>query len=232
MLQSISALPCKKVDTSHGISCLCTNEYCDTIPEIPTDLGPNKYVVYTSSKEGLRLEQKIGTFATKDTPPDSSTSSPPPRRISVNDKITYQTIYGFGNAITDAAVINYNKMDQSIKNLLLKQYWGSESDGTDFDIGRIPISSTDFSTHVYSYDDVYNDYDLKNFSIQVDHDSGKIDFIKKVQSLKPNISFFATSWAPPAWMTKQNTTIKNPSLRTDNNIPQIYSNYRKFSPSP
>ena len=106
----------------------------------------------------------------------------------------YQTIHGFGNAITDALFPLDTIKKSQIQELLLKQYWGADNEGTNFYIGRIPISSTDFSTHVYSYDDVNDDYDLKHFSIQVDHDIGKIDFIKKVQSLNPNISFFATSW--------------------------------------
>ena len=219
-----SALPCAKVTTSHGISCLCNTKYCDTVPPLPSNLGSNQYVIYTSSKKGLRLDQTIGTFKNFEEQ-TFMTSTSSPRKIHINDKVLYQTIHGFGNAITDAALVNYYKMEPQIQELLLKQYWGADNEGTNFYIGRIPISSTDFSTHVYSYDDVNDDYDLEHFSIQVDHDIGKIDFIKKVQSLNPNISFFATSWAPPAWMTKQNTTIKNPSLRKDNNIPEIYSNY-------
>lgn len=36
-------------------------------------------------------------------------------------------------------------------------------------MGRVPISSTDFSTRIYSYDDVPNDFQLKHFAL-VDED--------------------------------------------------------------
>ena len=157
-----SALPCAKVTTSHGISCLCNTKYCDTVPPLPSNLGSNQYVIYTSSKKGLRLDQSIGTFKNFEEQ-TFMTSTSSPRKIHINDKVLYQTIHGFGNAITDAALVNYYKMEPQIQELLLKQYWGADNEGTNFYIGRIPISSTDFSTHVYSYDDVNDDYDLKQY---------------------------------------------------------------------
>ena len=69
---------------------------------------------------------------------------------------TYQTIKGFGNAFTDAAAINYDRLDN--KTLLLEQYWGTN--GLGFSVGRVPIASCDFSTSSWSYDDVNNDVDL------------------------------------------------------------------------
>ena len=34
-------MPCAKVTTSHGISCLCNTKYCDTVPPLPSNLGWN-----------------------------------------------------------------------------------------------------------------------------------------------------------------------------------------------
>ena len=108
--------------------------------------------------------------------------------------------------------MNYNKMSAATQSMLLEQYWGMN--GTRFNVGRVPISSTDFSTHVYSYDDVPGDLALEHFSIDVDRDMGKLNFIKKVLELNTkNMSLFASSWAPPAWMTQQNRTTKNPTLK-------------------
>ena len=84
----------------------------------------------------------------------------------MNSTETYQEIFGFGNALTDASAIGYRKMTTKIQEQLLKQYWGSGS--ANFTVSRIPIASTDFSTHVYSYDDVANDTSLYYFSIDVD----------------------------------------------------------------
>ena len=83
------------------------------------------------------------------TPPPT----PPPPTTTTQ---TYQTIKGFGNAFTDAAAINYDRLDN--KTLLLEQYWGTN--GLGFSVGRVPIASCDFSTSSWSYDDVNNDVDL------------------------------------------------------------------------
>jgi len=40
--------------------------------------------------------------------------------------------------------------------------------GIRYNLGRVPIGSCDFSTRNYSYDEVHNDFDLKNFSITDD----------------------------------------------------------------
>ena len=37
--------------------------------------------------------------------------------------------------------------------------------GIEYNIGRVPMASCDFSTHVYSYDDYDGDFQLKNFSL-------------------------------------------------------------------
>ena len=85
------------------------------------------------------------------------------RTIMVDEGTKYQKLLGFGNALTDAAILNYNKMNAATQTMLLEQYWGTN--GTRFNVGRVPISSTDFSTHVYSYDDVPGDLALDHFPL-------------------------------------------------------------------
>ena len=155
-LHAATSLPCDPLKTSHGISCLCTLAYCDTVPEIPNTLGSNEYIIYTSSKSGSRLKEKLGTFK------ELSRYSEPDRKVNVRADVEFQKIHGFGNALTDAAILNYNKMDPRLQKTILKQYWGADNKGAKFNVARIPISSTDFSTHVYSYDDKTDDYNLEN----------------------------------------------------------------------
>lgn len=100
-----------------------------------------------SSKAGARLElQQV---------PELTSTPAHDRQIRMNRTTTYQEIFGFGNALTDAAAINFRKMTPSTQEQILRQYWGPGS--ANFTVGRIPIASCDFSTHVYSYDDVKDD---------------------------------------------------------------------------
>ena len=137
------------------------------------------------------------------------------RQIHIDPSTTFQTLLGFGNALTDAALLNFKKMTSKVQAELLEQYWGAS--GTQFQVGRIPISSTDFSTHVYSYNDNPGDTSLSKFSIDVDRKMGKIDFIDKVLSKASTagrqMTLFASSWAAPIWMTAENSAVDNPTLK-------------------
>jgi glucosylceramidase len=202
---TLASHECNVRKEKYGDVCLCTEQHCDSILPLPKALNGSQYVVYTSTKAGLRMQQTIGTVRNHSVKQNK-------RTIMVDEGTKYQKLLGFGNALTDAAILNYNKMNAATQTMLLEQYWGTN--GTRFNVGRVPISSTDFSTHVYSYDDVPGDLALDHFSIDVDRDMGKLDFIKKVLELNTkNMSLFASSWAPPAWMTQQNRTTKNPTLK-------------------
>ena len=219
MVEQATGRECNLQREKYGDVCLCTEDRCDSIAPVPIFSDRGHYVAYTSTKSGMRMHQTVGAVLNRSTAKNK-------RTILVDEQVTHQTLLGFGNALTDAALLNYNKMSAGAQNMLLEQYWGQN--GTRFNVGRVPISSTDFSTHVYSYDDVPGDLGLKHFSIDVDREMGKVDFIKKVVDFNDkDMSLFASSWAPPAWMTQQNRTIKNPTLKNGPMSPtaQSYAEY-------
>lgn len=55
--------------------------------------------------------------------------------------------------------------------------------------------------------------------VHVLHTGHKISFIQRVLEMSVKecgqgyLKLFASPWAPPAWMTQTNSTLKNPSLR-------------------
>ena len=219
---AVLATECIPAQHPHGFTCLCTSEACDSIAPL-NFTNKNNAVVYQTAKEigdevGDRLRRFELPFTTL---PDAH---PAARRITLDTSTTYQTIRGFGNALTDAASIQYDNMKN--KSIFLEQYWGNS--GLGLALGRVPIASCDFSTSSWSYDDTNNDYTLEHFSIKHD-EMYKIPFIKDVlqkayQSAQP-LELFASPWAPSYWMTTTNTTLRNPVLREDSNIPQIYADY-------
>ena len=48
--------------------------------------------------------------------------------------------------------------------------------GIGYTLGRVPIASTDFSTHKYSYLDTENDFELKTFSLTDEDKEYKVRF--------------------------------------------------------
>ncbi|XP_060062556.1 lysosomal acid glucosylceramidase-like isoform X1 [Ylistrum balloti] len=123
--------------------------------------------------------------------------------LKLNSNVTYQKIIGFGGAFTDAAGINILNLTALTQEKLLKSYFSSE--GIEYNLGRIPMASCDFSTRLYSYDDEPGDLNLTKFSLATEDFKYKIPIILAAQRLcKKNITLFGSPWSAPAWMKTNN----------------------------
>eukprot|EP00949_MAST-11_sp_MAST-11-sp1_P003135 g3135.t1 len=215
----VLASGCVPLKEKYGVVCVCNATHCDTAEDIGELKNLSEFVYFISSESGFRMERKLGEVA--------SERGPSKRNIKVDPTKTYQTIKGFGNAFTDAAALNFAAMAPEVQRTLLDQYWGSAG-GMQYTIGRIPIGSCDFSTHVYSYDDHPGDVGLKKFSIDSEPEE-KLALIRRAiaNANASDISLFASPWAPPAWMTSTNSTIENPKLSggPSGAIAKVYAQY-------
>lgn len=176
--------------------CVCSEATCDTISNGLLDLSGNEAGVFSTTKAGDRL-----TFSTV----EMETAANDAADFVIDTAMTYQSIIGFGGAFTDASAINLYLLDSGLQDILVDAYFGD--DGLQYTIGRIPIGSTDFSLTIYSYNDVEGDLAMENFSIDMDK-AKKIPFIQRALSTSSRgMKLYGSSWAPPAWMTTENTTI-------------------------
>jgi glucosylceramidase len=179
--------------------CVCNATQCDLVSNDYLNLTTGHVGVFTTSQAGARLEYTVKAV-------DASPVSSP--TFSIDASTQYQSIIGFGGAFTDSAAINVYKLSPELQQVLLDQYF-SET-GLQYNLGRVSIGSNDFSTSIYSYNDVEDDLAMENFSIDVDKapSSHKIQLLQRVlNTTSRDIKLFASSWAPPAWMTKENSTI-------------------------
>lgn len=99
---------------------------------------------------------------------------------------TRQSIIGFGGAFTDSAGINIASLPQAAQDKLLQSYFAPE--GIEYNIGRVPMASCDFSTHQYSYDDVDGDFQLQHFALAPEDLKYKVN----VSSSRPALFHFTT----------------------------------------
>ncbi len=72
-----------------------------------------------------------------------------------------------------------------------------------YNLARMTIGATDFSTSLYSYNDHANDFNQTQFSIA--HDTKVLiplmqRAVAAAQKTGTELSFLATPWSPPAWM--------------------------------
>ena len=83
--------------------------------------------------------------------------------MTLDKKVKYQKIVGFGGAFTDASGLNLNTLPKEMANNVMKDYYSST--GIEYNMGRVPMAGIDFSTKPYSYDDTKDDFNLTHFSL-------------------------------------------------------------------
>ncbi|KFD69015.1 hypothetical protein M514_06649 [Trichuris suis] len=184
---------CLRKDFGHGsIVCVCNEDRCDTVEPLEP-MGDNEAIIYTTGKSGDRLRRTTLNFTKASGLSDQSLL------ISLQTEEEMQEIVGFGGAFTDAAGINIASLSPLMQQQLLDSYYAPT--GIEYTMGRIPMASCDFSTRIYSYNDVDGDFDLSKFQLAQEDYKFKIPYIKYAQSKAPiPIKLFASPWSAPGWM--------------------------------
>ncbi|PAV58517.1 hypothetical protein WR25_17110 [Diploscapter pachys] len=166
--------PCAPRTYKDGYSvCVCNSTYCDSI-EPPGQLQKGTGALYYSSKQGARMRKTIVS---------SQRSAPGQSKfLEIDSSQQFQKIFGFGATFTDASMVNINSLPKEMGANIIKQYYSRES-GIGYTFGRVPMGATDFSTKGYTYDDVENDFDLRNFAIPQDEILGDAFAAKHVAGI-------------------------------------------------
>jgi len=144
--------------------------------------------------------------------------------IEVRDNQQFQTVDGFGFALTGGSAELLMRMAPPARSALLKELFSTEGNGVGVSYLRISIGSSDMDDHVFSYDDMppsETDIRLKNFSLAPDR-TYLIPALKEILTIDPTIKILGSPWSPPPWM-KANDNSKGGSLK-----PEYYSVYAQY----
>ncbi len=144
--------------------------------------------------------------------------------IVVDTTLTYQTMDGFGFALTGGSASLINQLTSADKDALLKELFTSDSTYIGISYLRISMGSSDLDASVFSYDDLpagQTDADLLHFSLLPDT-YNLIPILKAVVALNPAVKILGTPWSAPAWM-KTNQSAYGGSLK-----PEYYSAYANY----
>ncbi|KAM3959510.1 lysosomal acid glucosylceramidase-like isoform 1-T2 [Aphomia sociella] len=206
---------CHSKAANNSVICICTADYCDEITrETPM---PGRYLAYTSSQGGLRFTKTTGLL----TPGVENKLRP---SLVLNPSKQYQTIEGFGAAVTDSAGINWLSLkDEKLKEHLINSYFGSK--GIEYNMIRLPIGGTDFSTRPYTYQDFpENDTELSHFRLAYEDYNYKIPMIKASMNVATApIQIVGSCWSPPVWMKYHYNFTGTSRLRST--YTQTYADY-------
>ena len=74
-----------------------------------------------------------------------------------------QEVTGFGGTFNEISWDAILTLPQEMRDALMKDLFGP--DGINFAIGRTPMGCSDYSFGYYSYNDVKDDYSMRNFTI-------------------------------------------------------------------
>ncbi len=122
--------------------------------------------------------------------------------VNIYPDFTYQTITGFGGAMTEAAGYALSKVSPEKQQEMIEAYFGPEGNG--YSVIRTHIDSSDFSCSMYqAVADVTKDPNFETFTLDRDR-KYIIPAIKKaMEAAGYPISVLLSPWSPPAeWKTE------------------------------
>jgi O-Glycosyl hydrolase len=136
----------------------------------------------------------------------SSNMSPTTIRLNRNEK--YQTMDGFGTAVTGSASYNLMQMAADDRTKFLKETF-SQTEGYGHSYIRIAIGCSDFSLSEYSLCD---EPGIENFALQSEELEYVIPILKEILVINPEIKIIGSPWTPPRWMKVNNLTDLQPHM--------------------
>lgn len=118
--------------------------------------------------------------------------------INLYPQMCYQTIEGFGGAITESAGYMYAQMNEAQKKEMLHTYFGAEE--MKYNLVRIPIDSCDFSLGHYEADSDEMDVTFQHFSF-AQADKYIIPLLNDAEKMYgKRLEIMLSPWSPPAYM--------------------------------
>src|SRR5215471_9306796 len=184
----------------------------------PTGSGPTAAVYVTTPDQGrlLSRDQDVSFVAL------SANAGLP--RISIDPGTRFQTVVGWGAAMTDASAYLFERvLNADQRHALFKKLFGP-APGIGLNFVRVTMGASDFSQTDYSYDDMPAgeiDTALTNFSIDPDRPS-KIPALKEARAVNPTMVLVGSPWSPPGWMKTTGSLIKG-TLR-----PEFYPAFAQY----
>ena len=133
---------------------------------------------------------------TRDAVNFSSKDNLAPTSITLDPTEQYQTMDGFGAAITGATCFNLLQMQPTDRHDFLTETF-SDNSGFGFSYIRISIGCSDFSLSEYTCCDTKG---IENFALQSEEKNYILPILKEILSINPSIKIIAAPWTCPLWM--------------------------------
>lgn len=144
--------------------------------------------------------------------------------ITVDAAEQYQTIDGFGFALTGGSAQHMIRMSANERKKLIHELFSTADNGVGISYLRVSIGSSDLNDHTFSYDDLpagQTDVNLDKFTLSED-EKDVIPVLKEILAVNPKIKILGSPWSAPIWM-KSNNNIQGGRLKDE-----YYPAYAKY----
>jgi glucosylceramidase len=124
-----------------------------------------------------------------------------PSTITLEPTTRYQTMDGFGAALTGSSCYNLLKMQPDDRSAFLKATF-SDKDGMAYSYIRIAIGCSDFSLSEYTC----WDNQAAGFGLTSEENNYVIPVLKEILAINPKVKILGSPWTCPRWMKVNNLT--------------------------
>jgi glucosylceramidase len=146
------------------------------------------------------------------------------KTIAIDEAKKYQSVDGFGFALTGGSAQLMMRMAPAERKKLIDEVFGKSGNEIGVSYLRLSIGSSDLNDHTFSYDDVpagSTDLSLQHFTLQED-EKDVIPVMKEILAVNPDIKVMGSPWSAPLWI-KSNENIQGGRLKDE-----YYPVYAKY----
>lgn len=160
--------------------------------------------LFITDRKGTLTEKNVSAFA------DDGVEN---EVLNIYEDVQYQTMEGFGGALTDSAGYVFSRMNGKQQEELLTMYFDESHMG--YNQVRIPVDSCDFSTHLYEAAPDREDENLEGFSF-ADTEKYILPLLERAQKKAgKKLKIMLSAWSPPAYMKTNGSRTGGGSLKKE-----------------
>lgn len=205
------------------MSCSCDSQTSNQTPEPEPEPAPQPQPEVEAARSYTTTADKSSLFAEK-TIAFGKTASMSPYAVRFTDE-TYQTVDGFGAALTVASCYNILKMPQDKREAFLKQMFDTEN-GIGSSLIRVCIGGSDFSIERFTWCDKQG---IENFAPAEYDVKYVIPVLKEIKKINPSLRIIGSPWTAPRWMKKQVNSNDDRYSWTGGTLkPSCYQDYAEY----
>ena len=165
------------------VACQGCTKHPEDNPESPAEA-----LTYTTTADGALLMEEGSVLLMK--PSDASFN-----RILLTDA-TYQSIDGFGMAITQASCYNLLKMQADERSAFLREIF-DRKEGMGSSLIRVCIGGSDFSMDEFTWCD---EPGMEHFAVHPLDEQYLFPILDEIYAINPDVKIIASPWSCPLWM--------------------------------